>query len=350
MTHRVTPLLTRRDALRQDVPRTGIAGNGQAEPGPVPILLVMGELHVARWRKYGKDRLYVNDSAGTRVGWVDLLTGARTLEVAAHATGFEAAVAGFLAAAPGGPAAARPQPAVAPPDGLGPISVVDDEMAGGVQATAEPAWVDLAVNVPGQAAREQADAELVAMRDRSRVGAFLARTFDLKTDERAWRVGADGEETVGARLEKLRKHGWHVLHAVPVGDRGSDIDHLLVGPGGVWTINTKTHPGGRVWVGRTAVRVNGHAVPYLRNSRFEATRAERLLTAAVGFPVAVRPALVFLTGTLIPNVTIKQAPDGVAVLDRMDIPRAFRRASPKLTPEHVAAVYEHARRSTTWKP
>ena len=105
----------------------------------------------------------------------------------------------------------------------------------------------------------------------------------------------------------------------------------------MWTINTKTHPGARVWVGRTAVRVNGHAVPYLRNSRFEATRAERLLSAAVGFPVAVRPALVFLTGTLIPNVTIKQAPDGVAVLDRMDIPRAFRRASPMLTPEHVAS-------------
>jgi hypothetical protein len=163
-------------------------------------------------------------------------------------------------------------------------------------------------------------------------------------------VGAEGEETVGARLEKLRKHGWHVLHAVPVGDRDSDIDHLLVGPGGVWTINTKTHPGGRVWVGRTSVRVNGHAVPYLRNSRFEATRAERLLAAAVGFPVAVRPALVFLTGTLIPNVTIKQAPEGVAVLDRLDIPRAFRRASPMLTPEVVEAVFEHARRSTTWKP
>lgn len=158
------------------------------------------------------------------------------------------------------------------------------------------------------------------MRDRSRVGTFLARTFDMKTDERAWRVGAGGEETIGARLEKLRRHGWHVLHAVPVGDRGSDIDHVVIGPGGVWTLNTKTHPGKSVWVGKHQIRVDGHRTDYLRNSRHEADRASRLLTDACGFPVFVKGALVFLTGTLIPDVTIKQAPEDVAILDRMDIP------------------------------
>jgi hypothetical protein len=165
-------------------------------------------------------------------------------------------------------------------------------------------------HVPGQAARAQAEAELAAMRERSRVGTFLARTFDMKTDERAWRVGAGGEETIGTRLEKLRKHGWHVLHAVPVGDRGSDIDHVVIGPGGVWTLNTKTHPGRRVWVGKQQVRVDGHKTDYLPNSRHEAERASRLLTGACGFPVFVKAALVFLTGTLIPDVTIKQSPEG----------------------------------------
>lgn len=130
--------------------------------------------------------------------------------------------------------------------------------------------------------------------------------------------------------------------------RGSDIDHVLVGPGGVYTLNTKTHPGGRVWVGRTSVRVNSHRVPYLRNSRHEADRAQRLLTDTVGFPVVVKAALVFLTGTLIPNVTIKRAPDDVAGLDRMDIPRAFRRTQRKLTDDQVAAISAQARRSTTW--
>ncbi len=182
------------------------------------------------------------------------------------------------------------------------------------------------------------------------MGAFLARAFDVKTDERAWRVGAGGEETVGSRLDKLEKHGWHVLHAVPVGDRGSDIDHVLIGPGGVFTLNTKTHPGGTVWVGRDSVRVNGHRTQYLRNSRHEAARAQELLSAAVGFAVQVRPALVFLTGSLFPNVTIKKRPEDVLILDRMDIPGVFKRATRRLTPDQVELVYEQARKSTTWRP
>lgn len=48
------------------------------------------------------------------------------------------------------------------------------------------------------------------MRERSRVGTFLARAFDVKTDERAYRVNAKGEEAVGPRLEKLVDHGWRV--------------------------------------------------------------------------------------------------------------------------------------------
>lgn len=186
------------------------------------------------------------------------------------------------------------------------------------------------------------------MKDRTRVGAFLARAFDMKTDERAWRVGAGGEETVGAKLEKLRDHGWHVLHAVPVGSRGSDIDHVLIGSGGVFTVNTKTHPGKKIWVSPRQVRVDGQPVPHLRNSRFEADRATKLLTAAVRFPVFVTPVLVYLTGTLIPNVMIKERPDDVLILDRMDIPRIFKRAPVRMRADQVATIFDAARRSTTW--
>lgn len=44
----------------------------------------------------------------------------------------------------------------------------------------------------------------------------------------------------------------------------------------------------------------------------------------------------------------KDIPTRWAVLDRMDIPRAFRRSSRKLTDEQIAAVFERDRRSTTW--
>lgn len=299
----------------------------------------MGDVIATRWRKYGKDRVYVNSSDGERLGWLDLVTAEVRAEDVSRLQELLAALDGFCAAQ------GLPWRATATVTEQGPIAVAAQPDRPDPEP---PAWDDLAAHVPGQLLREQAAVELAEMRDRSRIGTVLARAMDMKTDERAYRVGAGGEETVGARLEKLRKHGWHVLHSVPVGSRGSDIDHVLVGPGGVWTINTKNHPGGRVWVGRHAVKVNGYSQPYLRNSRFEAERAGKLLTAACGFPVEVRAALVFLTGTLFPDVTVKQAPDGVAILDRMDLPRAFKRARRCLSNDRVEAIYDLARRSTTW--
>jgi hypothetical protein len=261
-------------------------------------------LTATRWRRYGKDRLYVNDASGARVGWVDLLTGERHLEDPMRAAAFEAAVSGHLPTEPttqdedsapddSTAEAAIPgpsNPAPAPEEAPAPADLRSPEGDASAEP-GEPMWEDLALRRPGQAAREKALEELASSRERSRFWSFVARAVDAKTDERAWRVGADGEEGVGARLEKLRRHGWHVLHAVPVGERGSDIDHVLVGPGGVYTINTKNHPGGRVWVGRNSVRVNGHPVPYLRNSRHEAVRAARLLSSRLSLNVPVRPAV-----------------------------------------------------------
>lgn len=211
-----------------------------------------------------------------------------------------------------------------------------------------PQWTDLATNRPGQAARARADEELAAMRERSKVGTWIARAVDAKTDERAWRVGADGEETIGARLDKLTQHGFYVLHAVPVGNRGSDIDHVVIGPPGVFTVNTKKHPGKKVWVGGSTIMVDGQRKPYVRNSEYEAERASRLLSAAAGFPVVVKPVLIFTTGTLFPDVTIKSKPKNVTVLDRMDVPRAFKRGDKRLDAAEIDAIYDVARRSTTW--
>lgn len=321
----------------------------------------MGDIQIVRWKRYGKDRIYVKDATGGELGWVDLLTGERNVAVPEQRDAFDAAVnAWYVDTAM--PRDARPEGASAPDSDMPPApgaqmlpqpsvphtpapELVSEPAVANVE---QPAWHDVATHVPGQAAREQALRELAAMRQRTRVGTFIARALDIKTDERAWRVGAGGEETVGARLERLEKHGWHVLHAVPVGSRGSDIDHVVIGVGGVFTLNTKTHPGAKVWVGARAIRVNGQPVPYIQSSRHEGERARQLLTHAVGFPVRVQPALVFLTGTFIPNVTIKQQPSDVRVLDRMDIPRVFKRARRQLSPEQVAAIYDAARRCTTW--
>ncbi len=271
----------------------------------------MTDLEVSRWRNYGKDRLYVRDGVGVNVGWVDLVSGQEMVEQPDRAEESHEAVAEW-------------------------------------RATNDPPSRDLSLNRPGETVRQKASEEWGAAKERHPVIAPIARFLDVKTDERAWRVGAAGEEKVGPKLEKLIPHGWRVLHSVPIGKGDSDIDHVLIGPGGVFTINTKYHPDARVWVAQHQIRVNGTPVPYLRNSRFEGERASRLLTKAAGLQVEVTPCLVILTGGLQPNVTYKQQPDDVLVLDSWDVPRVFKRWTAVLTPEQVDAVFEVARWETTW--
>jgi Nuclease-related domain len=202
-------------------------------------------------------------------------------------------------------------------------------------------WHDLADNRAGASVRGQAQ----QARAEAPIKTILARLFGVHTQERAWRLGADGEEAVAKRLSKLDDR-WRVLHAVPVGSRDSDIDHVVIGPGGVYTINAKNHPGARIWVGGDGFRVNGRRVPYIRNSRHEALRASRLLSEAAGFPVFVTGLLAVYGAS---DFTVKQQPaTDVVVLTRRETVKWLSRRPETLTVEQADAIYEHARRSTTW--
>lgn len=313
----------------------------------------MEPLTLRRWTRYGHDRVYAAGADGTRLGFVDLTTGEVTLE-----PGAGNAVDAALRAWRKVPTAESSTPA--DPMGVGAADVGDGSTLGSTAIESDgalppspaedtaPEWTDLASNRPGEGVRAEADAAWAASKQRSKLFAYGARVLNVHTDERAWRVGADGEEAIGTRLNKLRDRGWHVLHSIPVGDRGSDIDHVLIGPGGVFTINSKNHPGGRIWVAKYQMRVNGTVVPYLRNARYEAERTSKLLSKAAGMDVPVRSCVVVLTGTIVPEVTIKQMPDDVMVLDRMDIPGWFKRRNGTLTADQVDAIFDVARRSTTW--
>ncbi len=213
----------------------------------------------------------------------------------------------------------------------------------GPGATDPPGWDDLA----GRRAGSMARAEALRAREAAPVRSGLARLLRVHTEERAWRLGADGEEMVAAQLDKLMRRDprWRCLHAIPVGRRGADIDHLVIGPGGVFTINSKHHPAARIWVAGDTLLVNGVRQPYLRNSRHEAVRAGRLLTAACGFPVAV-------TGLVVPvnarDITVKKRPVDVHVVNRRRLRRWLRRRPEVLGEAESGRIHEIARRSVTW--
>src|SRR5947209_4961065 len=89
--------------------------------------------------------------------------------------------------------------------------------------------------------------------------------------------GARAEEHVGSLLDELTRPQWRVVHDASLG-RGN-VDHIVIGPAGVFTIETKSHPG--------PVRVRDVHGATLRQAQAEG----RVLEKITG--LHVEPLLVF---------------------------------------------------------
>jgi hypothetical protein len=177
-------------------------------------------------------------------------------------------------------------------------------------------------------------------------GAF-ARAFGrspLSDESRPWYLGALGELDVASRLDSLGE-GWTVLHSVPIGTRGSDIDHVVVGEASVFTINTKFHEDARVWVGSRRLLVNGQAKDHLRNTRYEATRTQKLLSAAAGAEVPVAGVIAIVGAK---QITIREQPADVAVLDVARLTRWLKKQKPRLDQAQTDALSALVRDAATW--
>jgi|ERR1035437_8913224 hypothetical protein len=200
---------------------------------------------------------------------------------------------------------------------------------------------ELATNLPGDALRRKSS----EIREVSPVRVFVAKVLGVHTTERAWRRGADGEEEVARQLNKLGA-SWHVLHGVPVGPNETDIDHIVIGPAGVFTLNTKNHLGKRVTVYEYAIYVSGTKQPYLSKSRAEGKRSSKILSTACGFEVMVKPVVVIIASELV----FKGSPKDVNVVGRRKVADWIGRRPSQLSTDQIESIYEVARRRSTWIP
>lgn len=92
-----------------------------------------------------------------------------------------------------------------------------------------------------------------------------------------WKTGADAERRTEKTLRALEREGWQAVHDLPT--PFGNIDHVVVGPGGVYALDTK-QPQGRVRVDGDVVRVSRRANP--RGAYSEAKMATAARGAAWG--------------------------------------------------------------------
>lgn len=182
------------------------------------------------------------------------------------------------------------------------------------------------------------------------------RSNGIVIDEEAegWYRGVLGERRVAAILDQLSaaqaQSPWTVLHSVPVGRGESDIDHVVIGPPGVFTINTKFSPGKDVWVAGRGMYVGGAKQHYVVNALYEARRASNYLTRRCGLTVPVTGIIVFVD----PNRITHKAPAGggeadppIKVVRDTELFNALlvRR---EFSDEQIARIVDAAIRPDTW--
>lgn len=304
----------------------------------------MSDLTVHPWKKHGKDRLYVNLPDGTAVAWADRATKTVTVRMREYQDEALALLRRHLGEG------LTVSPTASPARGPGPVAPArqpeQPRHATPKQRAERPAVLpplspseDLARNRPGSRV-----VGMIAERGPSTAQRLKAKLLRQTSEWDSWYAGLEGERRVGRELERLSPLGWRVLHGIEKGN-GGDIDHLLIGPGGVFSINTKNHRGSSVWIGDSMAKVNGGPPrPYAAASQAEAEFVRRVLGRYCAFEVPVEPALVFVGITSLTRAATQYA---VRIYQEREV-AALGPLNGRLTPEQVEQVYAVARHRRVW--
>jgi len=156
-------------------------------------------------------------------------------------------------------------------------------------------------------------------------------------------VKALGELIVGEVLSGLGQR-WDVLHEISV-RQNSIIDHLVIGPAGVFTIHVVNCRDRDVVVNGMNFVVSRVEHDDLRCAAAEADAAAQALEAASGAPVRVRPLLVVVDPR---RLNVKLPASIVRVIVSQELERFLLKAPTTLDGDEVARFSDLADRATTW--
>ncbi|MEV7011294.1 nuclease-related domain-containing protein [Streptosporangium sp. NPDC051022] len=158
----------------------------------------------------------------------------------------------------------------------------------------------------------------------------------------AWRRASVAERQTEAQLKRMERGGYRSLHARAIPDSEAQIDHLVVGPTGVYAVDSEK------WDKRLPVRVQSHRKlfhgpfsqkPRLDEARWEASRAAELIGEALGREVTIIPSLA-IYGPAIPwkVLTVRE----VDVFDGSRVRKWITKRERSLTDAEIDEIYEVA--------
>jgi hypothetical protein len=174
---------------------------------------------------------------------------------------------------------------------------------------------------------------------------FYVKVIGYRKQIRLLRQARDGEKAVGQYLEGLREIGHKIFHDV-LGE-GFNVDHVIVGPVGVYSVETKTIS--KPEKGTPQVVYDGESITVdgfkpdrdpIVQAKAQASWLHRLIEESTGRDVKVRPVVLY------PGWFINRQPRGaeVWVLEPKALPKFLEHERTALTAEDVKLIAYHLSR------
>jgi hypothetical protein len=207
-----------------------------------------------------------------------------------------------------------------------------------------PVSSSLRGRIPGQAAMSEVVDAQASVPARSRLSRFFGQS-PLSPQTKPMFRAAVGELLVGEMLDHLGPR-WDVLHVVPIDGGAKDIDHLVIGPPGVFAVITENFPGQEIKVSADTLTVGGQQFEEIPTARHLGERAAYLLGSAAAKPVQVTPLLVIVNPT---KLALREAPEGVTVVGSRQLLHFLEKADRTLSGADIASISDVADRDTTWQ-
>lgn len=181
---------------------------------------------------------------------------------------------------------------------------------------------------------------IVAVMSLGLLGYSLFRIVPLFKKLESLNKGRDGEKLLGQQLEEFRTKGFKVVHDVPTGQ--GNIDHVLIGEKGIFTIETKTisKPHGYAKVHYDGKQLElegiGRSNRPLIQARGEANWLRERLHTWMGKEFHVTPVVVFL-GWWVETEDRYE----IWVLNEKAFSKCVGKSAVRLKPEEVESAYRH---------
>src|SRR6201999_4185750 len=157
---------------------------------------------------------------------------------------------------------------------------------------------------------------------------------------------AIGELAVGQMLNQLGPQ-WDILHVVPVDDLNGQIDHLVIGPPGVFALFTENYPGQEIKVSDDTMTIGGRSVEDIAAVRRLADSAAACLSNAADRVVTVEPVIVVIDPA---KLVLREQPTGVQIVPSKHLLRFLTRSERTLAGSEVAYISDVADSEPPWHP